>query len=120
MIYVFKMCTRFVGVMPPQQLLVVTKSQSLLQGTGDPQSYMAVSPLAINTLSRLMYWYNSTTKSVLVQSLDGTEITVSLFLIHMGTALAELRCVVLCCIVGGIFEPGIETCTHACTCRCTL
>ena len=79
------MCTRFAGVMPPQQLLVVTRSQSLLQGTGDPQSYMAVNPLAINTLSRLMYWYNSTTKSVLVQSLDGTEIAVSLFFLLMLT-----------------------------------
>ena len=71
--------------MPPQQLLVVTKSQSLLQGTGNLYSYMAVSPLAINTLSRLMYWYNSTTKSVLVQSLDGTEIAVSLFFLLMLT-----------------------------------
>ena len=73
--------THFIGVMPPQQLLVVTKSQSLLQGTGDPHSYIAVNPLAINALSRLMYWYNSTTTSVMVQSLDGTEIAVSFFLI---------------------------------------
>ena len=91
------MYSHYAGVVTPQQLLVGTKSQSLLQGTGDPQSYMAVSPLAINTLSRLMYWYNSTTKSVLVQSLDGTEIAVSLILMHT-IGLPWVSCVVLQCL----------------------
>ena len=67
----------YVGVSPPQQLLIVTNSESLLHGAGMTQSYEAVNPVAINTISRLMYWYNGATNSIMVQSLDGSDISVS-------------------------------------------
>ena len=69
-------CTH-IGVSPPEQLLFVTNSGSLMHGAGVTQSYGAVNPVAINTLSRLMYWYNSTTNSIMVQSLDGNGVRVS-------------------------------------------
>ena len=69
-------CTH-VGVSPPEQLLFVTNSGSQMYGAGVAQSYGAVNPVAINTLSRLMYWYNSTTNSIMVQSLDGNDVWVS-------------------------------------------
>ena len=67
-----------IGVQPPQQLLLVTRSGSLLYGSEVIHSYAAVSPVIVNTISRLMYWYNSTLNSVMVQSLDGNKITVSM------------------------------------------
>ena len=66
-----------IGVSPPEQLLFVTNSGSQMYGAGVAQSYGAVNPVAINTLSRLMYWYNSTTNSIMVQSLDGNDVWVS-------------------------------------------
>ena len=67
----------YVGVSPPQQLLFVTNSGSLLDGAGVTRLYEAVNPVAINTLSRLMYWYDGVTNSIMVQSLDGNDIWVS-------------------------------------------
>ena len=63
--------------MSPPQLLFVTNSGSLLSEAGVTRSYEAVNPVAINTLSRLMYWYNNTNNSIMVQSLDGNDIWVS-------------------------------------------
>ena len=91
----------FAGVSPPQQLLVVTNGGSQLCGTDAASSYEAVNPVTINTLSRLMYWYNSTADSVMVQSLDGSEISVSCPLCLHGHNNAYLFC----------------TCVHV---RCTV
>ena len=62
---------------PPQQVLVATSGGSQLHGSGIPRSYEAVSPLTVDTISRHIYWYNSTTDCVMMQSLDGSEISVS-------------------------------------------
>ena len=70
-------CSHIVGVSPPEQLLFVTNSGSLMHGAGVTQSYGAINPVAINTLSRLMYWYNRTTNHIMVQSLDGNDVWVS-------------------------------------------
>ena len=81
---------------PPQQLLVVTSGGSQLCGTDAASSYEAVNPVTINTLSRLMYWYNSTEDSVMVQSLDGSEISVSCPLcLHVHMHVYVYMCVVL-------------------------
>jgi hypothetical protein len=66
-------------VSPPQELLAVTSGQSFLYGgSGVGATYVAVHPVAVNTISRLMYWYNSTINSILMQSLDGDTISVFL------------------------------------------
>jgi hypothetical protein len=66
-------------VSPPQELLAVTSGQSFLYGgSGIGATYVAVHPVSVNTILRLMYWYNSTINSILMQSLDGDTISVSL------------------------------------------
>ncbi|CAI8042252.1 hypothetical protein GBAR_LOCUS23471, partial [Geodia barretti] len=66
-------------VSPPQELLAVTSGQSFLYGgSGIGATYVAVHPVSVNTISRLMYWYNSTINSILMQSLDGDTISVFL------------------------------------------
>ena len=62
---------------PPQQVLLATSDGSQLHGSGIPRSYEAVSPLTVDTISRHIYWYNNTTDCVMMQSLDGTELSVS-------------------------------------------
>ena len=56
---------------------MATSDGSQLHGSGIPRSYEAVSPLTVDTISRHIYWYNSTTDCVMMQSLDGTELSVS-------------------------------------------
>ena len=66
-----------IGVRPPQQRLLVTNSGSHLYDSEIVKSYTAISPVSVNTLWRMMYWYNSTLNSVMSQSLDGKDIIVS-------------------------------------------
>ena len=66
-----------IGVRPPQQQLLVTSNGSHLYDSEVVKSYTAVSPVTVNTLWRMMYWYNSTLNSVMSQSLDGKDIIVS-------------------------------------------
>ena len=64
---------------PPQELLAVTNAQSFLYGSsGLGDTYMAVDPVSVNTISRLMYWYSTAVNSIMVQLLDGDTISVSL------------------------------------------
>ena len=68
-----------IDVSPPREILVVTDGGSFLFGSnGIGRTYVAVHPLSVNTISRLMYWYNSTLNAVMVQSLDGNAVSVSL------------------------------------------
>ena len=67
-----------IDVSPPQEILVVTDGGSFLCGSNEiGRTYIAVHPLSVNTISRLMYWYNSTLNAVMVQSLDGNAVSVS-------------------------------------------
>ena len=68
------------GVSPPQQLLAVTETMTFFNGS-ITQSYKAIDTVAINSISRLMYWYNNTVNSIMVQSLDGDDIWVSTHLL---------------------------------------
>ena len=62
----------------PQELLAITSSRSVLYGNNVFQdSHVAADPVTVNTISRLLYWYNSTLNSIMMQSLDGEEIFVS-------------------------------------------
>ena len=65
-----------VGVSPPNQILAATKQASFLHGSVTSDMYEAVDPVTVNAISRLMYWYDSSVNSVMVQSLDGDEISV--------------------------------------------
>jgi hypothetical protein len=67
------------SVSPPQPIIAVNDVETVMSGdNGVVRSYTAVDPVSVNTISRLMYWYNMTLNSILVQSLDGDEISVFL------------------------------------------
>ena len=66
----------YTGVSPPEELLASTSTGSLLYGSGVSLSYQATAPVTVNTISRLIYWYNNTINSIMVQSLDEDIISV--------------------------------------------
>ena len=50
---------------------------SQLSGTDNITYYDAIDPVAVNTVARLIYWYDRDSKCIMMQSLDGGQPKVS-------------------------------------------